>query len=74
MHWDDPAQFPGAMKVDHPNGAARIAELRVVSEAPDELLPWVERAAAPVTVRGGGCVIESVSIEGADGNLVATIS
>jgi hypothetical protein len=74
MHWDDPAQFPGAMEIDHPNRAAKIAELRVATEAPDDLLPWIERAAAPVTVRGGDCAIESVSIEDADGNLVATIS
>jgi catechol 2,3-dioxygenase-like lactoylglutathione lyase family enzyme len=74
MQWDDPTQFPGAIAVEHPNGATAIDELVVATEAPDDIVPWVERAGAPVTVVDGLCAIVSVSVRSESGDVVATIS
>jgi hypothetical protein len=73
MQWDDPAQFPGAIRVEHANGATAIAELVVATDAPD-IATWVERAQAPVRLVDGGCEIVEVSVRDAEGAVVATIS
>jgi hypothetical protein len=74
MQWDDPAQFPGAIAVDHPNGATAVHEVVVATESPDDIVRWVERAGAPVTVVTGGCSIEKVSVRDDARAVVATIS
>lgn len=67
MQWDDPCQFPGAIPVTHANGATGVGALHVVSPAPQEIQPWIDRSGAPVHLVTGDCGIAGLTVRLAGG-------
>jgi hypothetical protein len=73
MEWDDPLQYPGAIRTVHPNGATRVSELVLATDAPDELRAWIGDADAPVVLEPGPCDLVAATIVDASEMTVTVI-
>ena len=73
MQWDDPRQYPGAIPVVHPNGAARVGELLIATDTPDEMREWIGAADAPITIEPGTCDLLGAIVVDAAGTPVTRV-
>ena len=70
MQWDDPADFPGALPVRHPNGASGIAWLEVATPDPARLERLRAGGEAPVRLIAGPPGLGRVAVATREGAIV----
>jgi hypothetical protein len=70
MQWDDPADYPGATPVRHPNGATGVAWLELTPEDPEMLERWIAPVEPPIRVVAGPAGLHRVGIATAAGVVV----
>jgi hypothetical protein len=70
MQWDDPADYPGATPVRHPNGATGVAWLELTPEEPETLRRWTAPGEPPIRVVDGPPGLHRVGIATAAGVVV----
>jgi hypothetical protein len=70
MAWDRADQYPGAITVQHPNGARRVSALSLTPRDPARFDRWTTGASAPLHLEPGPDTgLWSVSVDTADGEL-----
>lgn len=70
MQWDDPAQYPGAMPVQHPAGACEIARLELMPADSEHLRRWLGPANPPLHIVEGPPGLHRVALRTGAGLLV----
>lgn len=70
MQWDDPAQYPGALPVQHPARAQGVAWLELTPGDPAQLQSWLGPAALPLRLVDGRPGVHRVGLRTATGVLV----
>ena len=71
MQWDDPAEFPGFIPVEHPVGRCSLAWIELASPAAAQLATWTEgNDELPLRRVEGTPGIAAMAIATPDGELV----
>jgi Glyoxalase-like domain len=71
MQWDDPAEFPGFLRVEHPLGACTLARIELATPDPARLATWTAGAAdLPIREVAGPPGIPAIAIATPDGEVV----
>jgi Glyoxalase-like domain len=70
MQWDDPADFPGALPAQHPNGATGIAWLEVATPDPGRLRRLMADGQAPIRLVDGMPGLHRVAVATRQGELI----
>jgi len=71
MQWDDPAQFPGAIAVEHAAGECALSWLQVSTPEPERLARWINgEPDLPLRVGGNAAGIDAVAISTSGDDIV----
>ena len=74
MHWDDPADFPGALPARHANGAQGVAWLEVATPDPARLQRLMSGGEAPIRVVAGPPGLHRVAVATRAGELILGVA
>jgi Glyoxalase-like domain len=71
MQWDDPAEFPGAIPVEHPVGSCALAWIEIATSDAARLATWTEGVDdLPLRRVEGRPAINAIAIATPDGEIV----